>query len=226
MAVLAHRGGNGPWRENTLAAFAGALAAGADGVELDVRCSADGIAVVHHDAGAEGVGPIAGVVARALPGWLPTLAGALETCAGALVNVELKSERSVHEDRTAATRALAEAVVSVLVDVPGVVVSSFWPEALEAVADLDAGIATGLLVHPAFDAFEGLVRAGELGCAAVHPHVSHLSAEFVGRAHDLGLGVTTWTANVPFDIDRALAAVVDGLITDDVAAAVAACRPG
>lgn len=36
--------------ENTLAAFDLGMAAGADGLELDVHLSADGIAVVHHDA--------------------------------------------------------------------------------------------------------------------------------------------------------------------------------
>ena len=56
VTVLAHRGGSGPWPENTLEAFAGALRAGADGVELDVRRCADGELVVHHDAEVPGVG--------------------------------------------------------------------------------------------------------------------------------------------------------------------------
>lgn len=46
---IAHRGGGGLWPENTLAAFRHALALGADGAELDVQLSADGVAVVHHD---------------------------------------------------------------------------------------------------------------------------------------------------------------------------------
>lgn len=49
-AVVAHRGGAGLMPENTLAAFSHALALGVDGIELDVRLSADGVAVVHHDA--------------------------------------------------------------------------------------------------------------------------------------------------------------------------------
>jgi glycerophosphoryl diester phosphodiesterase len=228
--VLAHRGGRGPWRENTLAAFAGALAAGADGVELDVRRSADGVAVVHHDADVEGSGPIAVTVARELPAWLPTLAQALEVCAGAVVNVELKLdevESSRSKRSVTAAGALAQAVAPALVGARcGVVVSSFWPEVLEAASDIGAGMALALLVHPAFDAVDGLVRARALGCAALHPHVSAVTAELVERAHDLGLGVTTWTANEPSDVGRALAGGVDGLITDEVAATVAACRPG
>jgi glycerophosphoryl diester phosphodiesterase len=48
--VFAHRGGSGLAPENTIAAFDTALALGADGLELDVRLSKDGVVVVHHDA--------------------------------------------------------------------------------------------------------------------------------------------------------------------------------
>ena len=46
---IAHRGGAALRPENTLAAFRHALALGADGAELDVQLSADGVVVVHHD---------------------------------------------------------------------------------------------------------------------------------------------------------------------------------
>ncbi len=46
---IAHRGGADLWPENTLAAFEGAIAIGADGAELDVHLSRDGELVVYHD---------------------------------------------------------------------------------------------------------------------------------------------------------------------------------
>jgi glycerophosphoryl diester phosphodiesterase len=46
---VAHRGGAGLWPENTMAAFTRAIAAGADGIELDVHLSKDRKLVVHHD---------------------------------------------------------------------------------------------------------------------------------------------------------------------------------
>lgn len=46
---IAHRGGADLWPENTLPAFAGAIACGADGAELDVHLSRDGEVVVFHD---------------------------------------------------------------------------------------------------------------------------------------------------------------------------------
>ena len=47
--VYAHRGGAGLAPENTIVAFDTGLAAGADGIELDVRLSLDGVAVAMHD---------------------------------------------------------------------------------------------------------------------------------------------------------------------------------
>ena len=46
---IAHRGGAGLMPENTLAAFADAVARGADGAELDVQLSKDGEVVAYHD---------------------------------------------------------------------------------------------------------------------------------------------------------------------------------
>ena len=57
-AVQAHRGSPDPAagvRENTLDAFTLARARGADGVELDVRVTADGALAVHHDPVIAGV---------------------------------------------------------------------------------------------------------------------------------------------------------------------------
>lgn len=48
--VFAHRGGCALGPENTLATFDAGLAAGADGLELDVHLSLDGVLVVCHDA--------------------------------------------------------------------------------------------------------------------------------------------------------------------------------
>jgi glycerophosphoryl diester phosphodiesterase len=46
---MAHRGGAALMPENSLVAFRHAIALGADGAELDVQLSADGVAVVYHD---------------------------------------------------------------------------------------------------------------------------------------------------------------------------------
>lgn len=47
--VIGHRGNRAYAPENTMESFAQAVALGADAIEFDIRLSADGIAVVHHD---------------------------------------------------------------------------------------------------------------------------------------------------------------------------------
>lgn len=61
--VIGHRGNRAHAPENTIESFAQALALGADAIEFDVRLSADGIPVVHHDPTlnrtTDGIGQIA-----------------------------------------------------------------------------------------------------------------------------------------------------------------------
>jgi glycerophosphoryl diester phosphodiesterase len=47
--VIAHRGGAGQWPEETIFAFQNALDAGADVLEMDLRCTKDGKFVMLHD---------------------------------------------------------------------------------------------------------------------------------------------------------------------------------
>ena len=221
--VLAHRGGTGPWHENTLDAFAGALHAGADGVELDVRRSADGELIVHHDAEVAGTGLVHELRRDQIPAWAPTLGRALAACAGAVVNVEVKNVPT-DPGYDPGNRVSAD-VAAVLAAGAGstepwpahVMVSSFWPDALAAVRGAPRTTSLGLLVHPAFDALSALDTATDLGCVALNPHHSQVSAELVSRAHALDVAVVTWTVNSPEDLDNVLGAEVDVVITDSVA---------
>lgn len=95
--VIAHRGASGYELENSLAAFRAAVAAQADGVELDIHSTADGEIIVHHDASIRGV-PIAQANASELGRLrlrngepVPTLSQVLEAIGPALkVFVEIK----------------------------------------------------------------------------------------------------------------------------------------
>ncbi|HTT86512.1 MAG TPA: glycerophosphodiester phosphodiesterase [Acidimicrobiales bacterium] len=236
VGVLAHRGGAGPWRENTVEAFAGALVAGADGVELDVRRTMDGALVVHHDAAVEGSGPIHDRRRDELPGWVPTLAEALAVCDGAAVNVEIKN---VPTDAGFDQGSRVSADVAGLLGVGDVarsgwpawvVVSSFWPDTLGALRAATERLgsaevpALGLLVHPALDAGPALDTAVALGCAALHPHHRQVDGDLVAKAHDLGLAVVTWTVNETEDLDAVVGAEVDAVITDRVGETLAHLR--
>lgn len=221
--VLAHRGEHTRARENTVAAFRAAAAVGADGVELDVRRTADGTLVVHHDAEVDGVGVLAHVafadVRRVVP-WLPTLDEALAACSGmALVNLEIKN--LPHEPDFDPAEQVARAVVG-RVDALGlaeqVVVSSFVFPSLEQVHELDGRIATAWLTLPDLDPLAALDIAAAHGCAGVHPSQRAVQrADVVGvvaRATELGLAVRPWTVDDEREITRLGRARVHAIITD------------
>ena len=182
--VLAHRGANRQAPENTVAAFARAARLGADGVELDVRRSADGVLVVHHDVIAEPLGPLVEqpfAAIRAAQPAIPTLAEALEACAGMLVNVEVKClpwEADADPEHTV-VRAAVDLIRERDADV---VVSSFDLGTIDAVRDHAPELRTGFLVHQ-LDLPVAAARAREHGHAWLNPDVASTLADLdsVGR---------------------------------------------
>jgi glycerophosphoryl diester phosphodiesterase len=218
--VIAHRGGSGDWRENTLPAFAAAREMGADGVELDVRLSADGIVVVHHDAVLPTGARIDQLSYQQLPDWLPDLASVLKACEGMIVDVEIKLDDAEPGRRPdpGRCRSLASGLAELLVRRPErVIVSSFWPDALVAFGEVAPGVANGLLVHPVSSAEDAVSTASNLGCSALHPFYMAVTPSLVERCHDAGLEIATWTVNQPSDVRSLEQSGVDAVITDQVA---------
>jgi len=198
--VLAHRGASAVERENTVAAFRRAVAVGADGVELDVRRSADGRLVVHHDAALPDGRMVHETRAAELPAHVPSLHEALDACAGAWVNLEVKNDpREAAFDP--AERVAEQTVSSLLVrgDPERWLVSSFRREAIarvRAAADAaGAPIRTAWLCNAApAGVVEWLVAAGH---GALHPFVERLERDVVERCRAAGLDVTPWTCDDP-----------------------------
>ncbi len=218
--VQAHRGSpdpSGGIAENSLAAFVRARRLLADGVELDVRLTADRELAVHHDPAIDGAGPVRGIRAADLPPGVPLLAEALAACAGMVVNIEVKNlpnEAGFDPDEHAA-RAVADLVES-SGRTGSVIVSSFWSGALEAVRDRRPAVPTGLLVVPSFDPQRSISAATGLGCSAVHLPLGLVGAATVGAAHEAGLAVAAWTVSDRAGLELARSAGVDTVITDDV----------
>ncbi len=223
--VLAHRGANRQAPENTVAAFARARALGADGVELDVRRSADGVLVVHHDVIAEPLGPLVEqpfAAIRAAQPAIPTLAEALEACAGMLVNVEVKClpwEADADPEHIV-VRAAVDLIRERDADV---VVSSFDLGTIDAVRDHAPELRTGFLVHQ-LDLPVAAARAREHGHAWLNPDVASTLADLdsVALAHELGLQVAVWTVDDPAQIRTLATAGVDAIITNAPDVALAA----
>src|SRR5204862_4689357 len=96
--VFAHRGGSALAPENTIEAFDNGLRLGADGLELDVRLSRDGVVVVHHDRTLERTTGLTGTVASRTSAELhragvPALSAVLARYPQARVIIELKVNR-------------------------------------------------------------------------------------------------------------------------------------
>lgn len=223
--VLGHRGASAQARENTVEAFAAALEAGADGVELDVRATADGRLAVHHDATVAGVGLIAETTSDRLPAWVPDLGRALDACAGMGVNIEIKANPTEPDAATAPW--LAEQVAE-LVTVRGleawVVVSSFAMATIDRVREVAPLVPTGWLTTGGFDQHRAVGQAADHGHAALHPHCSAVTPEVVEAAHAAGLALSTWTVDDPAELRRLASWGVDAVITNDPALALATLR--
>ena len=140
--VLGHRGDSINFPENTLAALEGALRAGADGAECDVRLSGDGVPVVFHDSVLErstsGRGRLSGHTISQLKKLdagcgerIPTVAEAADLYRGrGLLCLEFKEEEAV----APTIKQLADA------DASDVVLCSFLPRALRACSETAPGI--------------------------------------------------------------------------------------
>lgn len=218
MLVIGHRGASAAYPENTEAAFLGAIAQGADGVELDVRRTADGtLAVCHDDTLADGR-PLLGLRRADLPASTPVLADVLDVCRPlAVVNTEIKNWPD--DTDFDAAESLAVAVVALLsargeLDDDRNLVSSFHLATIDRVRELAPGVPTGWLLGHIPDVAALIERAAALGHRAVHPHHAFVNDELVTRAHDAGIHVNAWTCDEPERI-RWLAEVgVDAVITN------------
>jgi glycerophosphoryl diester phosphodiesterase len=239
--IVAHRGASLNHPENTIEAFEGAILAGADMVELDVRMTADHIPVVLHDADVSLTTDGSGFVhqltlaevkrldasrggGRAVR--VPTLREALDVLSGRIgVDVEVKNlpgEASFDYPREEA----AEVLVRVLDEVGfsgAVLVTSFSWLSIERVRELEPAIATGFLTTAMIDPRAALVYARSEGHGYVLPQAPALfdaGASFVSEAHDSGIRVGTWTVDDPAAIEALFSMGVDAVATNDPAIGV------
>lgn len=223
--VIAHRGASRRARENTIDAFRCARDLGADGVELDVRRTADATLVVHHDPAVDDLGMLAGLGfpdLRAARPDVPTLGEALAACAGMLVNVEVKClpwEPDADPGYVVARRAVDEARDHD----GGIVVSSFDLGAIDAVRAYAPNVDTGFLVHGQDPATMARL-AVEHGHGWLHPDAAALLAnpDALAACHDIGVRVDVWTVDDPDAIRTLAVHGVDAIITNvpDVALGV------
>lgn len=218
MLVIAHRGASSSFSENTLSAFAGAVAHGADGVELDVRRTLDSRLAVTHDASLPDGRAVVDTHFADLPGHITDLAGALDVCAPlSVMNIEIKNwPDDVDFDATERVAADVVALLEARAELGDGrnLISSFHLPTVDRVHELAPGLATGWLLGLVEDAGAVITKAASRGHVAVHPHHASVDADFIAQAHDAGLAVNTWTCDDPDRIRWLADLGVDAVVTN------------
>lgn len=222
--AFAHRGGSLEAEENTLPAFAHAVALGYSHVELDVHATTDGVVVIHHDETLErmagdprAVGTLDSATLAGLRtrggAEIPALAALLEEHRELFVNIEAKSD--------AVVGPLADLIRRLGV-LDRVCVGSFSPA---RVAGLRAALGPGLCWSPAHLGAGRLwvagwgLPVGRLAFPVVQVPVSYrglpvVTPRFLRAAHARGIQVQVWTVDDRSEMVRLLDMGVDGLMTD------------
>lgn len=244
--IFAHRGAAGRAPENTLAAFDLGIADGADGLELDVHLSADGVVVVCHDRTLERTtdasGPIASRTAAELAKvdagfWfrdsrgaypfrgqgvgVPTLREVLRRYRDVSMIVEMKGSDPALGLAVAAEVAAASAVDRVCL-------ASNSCRIMQRARAASIGASTGacrwevrLALYRSWVGWP--VRDRPYGGYQV-PETSGptriVTPRFIGHAHEAGLEVQVWTIDAEPDMERLFQWGVDGIITNYPARAV------
>lgn len=229
--IFAHRGASAYAPENTLAAFELAVTQGADAIELDVKLSADGRAVVIHDdtvdRTTDGAGRVKNLTLadlRALDAGssfseqyrgekIPLLEEAFEAVGRrAFINVELTNYDTINDH-------LVETVCMLVKKFnlqKRILFSSFNSKNLTKARGLMPDVPRGLL---AVNDFRGVWQRSFMFAFgdyhALHPHVENTSPQQARRVHRMKRRVHVWTVNEEADMRRLFRWGVDGIFTDD-----------
>ena len=226
--MFAHRGLAVEAPENTMLAFAKAVAAGALYIETDVHASSDGIAVIAHDPDLKRIAGRDVRVDQLTFAELRridlgegqvfcSLAEALDTFPETRFNIDVKSRAAVPGtiDAIVAAGASHRVLVSsfdekrrlaVLRGLPGVVSSASARRFLVALLGAKGGLSP-------------VVRAALRGLVAVQVPERAIglritTARMIARLHAAGVEVHVWTVNDPQRMRELLDLGVDGLVTD------------
>ncbi len=224
--ITAHRGASAYYPENTMAAFEGAKALGADWIELDVQQSKDGKIFVAHDTNfrrTTGVSAnsweltydeIAALDAGSffsreyagekMPLLSEVIAFAKQN--GMRLNIELKP--TGHE--TDFEKCVVDEIRSAGFADSCVITSQVY-EVLEHVKAYDDGITTVYVMSLAYGDLNKLTAADHFSVEAMNATRSMIS-----QVHNAGKELYVWTVNAKESITRMVELNVDNIITDDI----------
>lgn len=224
---LAHRGGAKEAPENSRTAFAHAVALGFTHIETDVRATADGVVLIHHDAHLDRTTTGSGLVSRqpysaiqgALVGTDPimTLEEALEEFPDQNFNIDCKDDHTVEPLIATLKRARRSVFGRILVGSFSArrlrrLRESFGPQLATSCSPSEVMAlrlaASGVPVRlPAPSVVAAQVPLTFKG-------VPVLSPAFVDIAHERGISVHVWTIDDEDTMGSLIDMGVDGIVTD------------
>lgn len=208
---VAHRGGKGDWRENTLEAFRNTASTGAAAVELDARSTKDGVQVIHHDATFSAGGKkytikkLTLAKLRELDGSICTLDEALDVLGGTglEINLELKN--------TANASACVKAIKAHGLQDRTVYIS-FELKLLKKVRQLDGSARLGYIINKAPSGLKK--RLESVKASFIFQKDEFMTAEALYEWQDAGYKVGVWTVNDEAAIKKWLGLGVDYITSD------------
>lgn len=212
--AIAHRG-SAHWEENTLEAFRNFASTGADGVELDIRSTSDGVQVVLHDATYYAAGVIHTVsqetfeTNKSLVPNLCTLDEALDVIARSGKEIYLNPKE------TADGAKLVAAVKARGLESRTLYFGS-TDSVLQAVYAADPSARLGYSLGSSSEAVGDalLGKAQALHVEYIVPHKAVVTQAVVDYWHNAGYKVCVWTVN-DMDMLRALCDMgVEAILTD------------
>jgi len=225
--VLGHRGASAHAGDNTVEALRHAVAHGADGVEIDVRFTADGAVVLSHNPSEPGYGVFAERtfedLRRRLP-HVPTLDEGAALLGDLIINVEIKNNPA--EPDFDPTHRMADVIVAWIEEGTRherCVVTSFNPDTVARVRQLDERVTTGQIAHRNADLARVIPEAAEAGHSYVAAHRRLLrakAAKTVAFAASHDLEIVAWTVDKARTLSRLRKAGVAAVITNDPRAAL------
>lgn len=194
-----------------MAAFEAAVAMGAAGVELDVRRTADGGVVVHHDAHLADGRAIVELTRDELPVDVPDLADVFALDPSLIVNVEIKSDAG-DPDFDAGYRIVGQVID--VIEAAGAsersMITSFDRGAVDPIAKNRAAIRTGWISEELAD----LDAMAAIGHRVFAPWFRVVTAAFVAEAAERGVLLGTWTVNEQADLTAMINHGVPFVMTD------------
>ena len=218
---IAHRGMPRLARENTIASFGLALERGAQGIELDVHCTRDGVVVVHHDHHLADGSAIEALTLAELRH--------LERVGGQQISTLGDVCAFVGERATLFVELKGSGIESRVRDVleshsGRAAIHSFDHAMIRRLADAGCRWPLGILVEERLSDPAEALRAA--GASDLWPHWPLVDAALVANVHASGGRVIPWTVN-DFVAARVLSAMgVDGICTDDVSQLPRLSPPG